>query len=99
MKASEVKGFLLLVKVTAVTFCVTLSASLAARQGSTTMAAFQICLQIWMATFLLADGLAVAGQAIIASAFARRDYNMVIASASRVLQLGLILGLLLSFLY
>jgi Na+-driven multidrug efflux pump len=55
-------GFLLLVKVTAVTFCVTLSASLAARQGSTTMAAFQICLQIWMATSLLADGLAVAGQ-------------------------------------
>ncbi|PNX92143.1 MATE efflux family protein 1-like, partial [Trifolium pratense] len=91
-------GFLLLVKVTAVTFCVTLSASLAAREGSTTMAAFQICLQIWMATSLLADGLAVAGQAIIASAFARRDYNMVIASASRVLQLGLILGLLLSFL-
>ncbi|GAU33412.1 hypothetical protein TSUD_21050 [Trifolium subterraneum] len=91
-------GFLLLIKVTAVTFCVTLSASLAARQGSTTMAAFQICLQIWMATSLLADGLAVAGQAIIASAFARRDYDMVVASASRVLQLGLILGLLLSFL-
>ncbi|KAK2452914.1 MATE efflux family protein [Trifolium repens] len=76
------------------------------------MAAFQICLQIWMATSLLADGLAVAGQvrkilfiniticfqAIIASAFARRDYNMIVASASRVLQLGLILGLLLSFL-
>jgi len=41
---------------------VTLSASLAARKGSTTMAAFQICLQIWMATSLLADGLAVAGQ-------------------------------------
>ncbi|MCI34214.1 MATE efflux family protein 1-like, partial [Trifolium medium] len=44
------------------------------------------CLQIWMATSLLADGLAVAGQAVIASALARRDYNMVIASASRVLQ-------------
>ncbi|XP_061357935.1 protein DETOXIFICATION 42-like [Gastrolobium bilobum] len=91
-------GFLLLVKVAAVTFCVTLSASLAARQGPTTMAAFQICLQIWMATSLLADGLAVAGQAIIASAFARMDYNKVITSASRVLQLGLILGLVLSIL-
>ncbi|KAG5052256.1 hypothetical protein JHK87_004454 [Glycine soja] len=55
-------GFLLLIKVASVTFCVTLSASLAARKGSTTMAAFQICLQIWMATSLLADGLAVAGQ-------------------------------------
>ncbi|RDY02828.1 Protein DETOXIFICATION 42, partial [Mucuna pruriens] len=91
-------GFLLLIKVAAVTFCVTLSASLAARKGSTTMAAFQICLQIWMATSLLADGLAVAGQAIIASAFAKKDYKKVITSASRVLQLGLILGLLLSVL-
>ncbi|KAK7392859.1 hypothetical protein VNO78_21309 [Psophocarpus tetragonolobus] len=91
-------GFLLLIKVAAVTFCVTLAASLAARKGSTTMAAFQICLQIWMATSLLADGLAVAGQALIASAFARNDYKKVIASASRVLQLGLILGLVLSFL-
>ncbi|XP_057425319.1 protein DETOXIFICATION 42-like isoform X2 [Lotus japonicus] len=91
-------GFLLMIKVVAVTSCVTLSASLAARQGSTVMAAFQICLQIWMATSLLTDGLAVAGQAIIASAFARRDYSKVISSTSRVLQLGLILGLVLSFL-
>lgn len=44
------------------TFCVTLAASLAARQGPTSMAAFQVCLQIWLATSLLADGLAVAGQ-------------------------------------
>ncbi|OIV90425.1 hypothetical protein TanjilG_25029 [Lupinus angustifolius] len=88
---------LLLVKVAAATSCVTLSASLAARQGPTTMAAFQICLQIWMATSLLADGLAVAGQAILASAFARRDYSKVMTSASRLLQIGLILGLVLSF--
>lgn len=46
------------------TFCVTLAASLAARQGSTSMAAFQVCLQVWLATSLLADGLAVAGQVI-----------------------------------
>jgi len=55
-------GLLLLMRVVAVTFCVTLSASLAARQGSTSMAAFQVCLQVWLATSLLADGLAVAGQ-------------------------------------
>lgn len=59
---SLVVGFLSLVRVSAVTFCVTLAASIAAGQGSTAMAAFQICLQIWMATSLLADGLAVAGQ-------------------------------------
>nr|DAD29780.1 TPA_asm: hypothetical protein HUJ06_031248 [Nelumbo nucifera] len=35
---------------------------MAARHGSTSMAAFQVCLQIWLATSLVADGLAVAGQ-------------------------------------
>lgn len=57
-------GVLLLTRVMAVTFCVTLAASLAARLGSTEMAAFQVCLQVWLATSLLADGLAVAGQVI-----------------------------------
>ncbi|KAJ4978570.1 hypothetical protein NE237_009350 [Protea cynaroides] len=89
-------GCLLLVRVIAVTFCVTLAASMAARLGSTPMAAFQVCLQVWLATSLLADGLAVAGQAILASAFAKRDYSKATATASRVLQLGFVLGLVLS---
>lgn len=89
-------GFLLLLRVIAATFCVTLAASLAARHGSTSMAAFQICLQIWLATSLLADGLAVAGQAILAIAFARKDHEKAMIAASRVLQLGLALGILLS---
>ncbi|KAL6857273.1 hypothetical protein ACP4OV_018655 [Aristida adscensionis] len=91
-------GFLLLARVIAATCCVTLSASMAARLGSTPMAAFQICLQIWLACSLLADGLAFAGQAILASAFARKDYSKAIATASRVLQLAFILGLILSIL-
>jgi len=40
----------------------TLAASLAARLGSIPMAAFQPGLQIWLASSLLADGLAVAVQ-------------------------------------
>ncbi|XAR60374.1 hypothetical protein NMG60_11033720 [Bertholletia excelsa] len=89
-------GFLLLMRVIAVTFCVTLSASMAARQGPTPMAAFQVCLQVWLATSLLADGLAVAGQAIIASALARKDHDQAVATAARVLQLALFLGLMLA---
>ncbi|KAF7119314.1 hypothetical protein RHSIM_Rhsim13G0221400 [Rhododendron simsii] len=89
-------GFLLLMRVIAVTFCVTLAASMAARLGSTSMAAFQVCLQVWLATSLLADGLAVAGQAILASAFAKKDNDRAAASASRVLQLGLVLGFALA---
>ncbi|KAI9161997.1 hypothetical protein LWI28_022714 [Acer negundo] len=88
--------FLLMVRVIAVTFCVTIAASLAARQGSTPMAAFQVCLQIGLATSLLADGLAIAGQTILASAFAKKDYESAKTTAFRVLQLGLVLGLLLS---
>ncbi|XP_057433886.1 protein DETOXIFICATION 42-like [Lotus japonicus] len=90
-------GFLLLMRVIAVTFCVTLAASLAARQGATSMAAFQVCLQIWLTVSLLADGLAVAGQAILAGAFANNDYEKATATASRVLQMGVVLGLALAF--
>ncbi|KAK6928737.1 Multi antimicrobial extrusion protein [Dillenia turbinata] len=86
-------GFYLLARVIAATFCVTLAASLAARLGATPMAAFQICLQVWLTSSLLADGLAVAGQAILASAFAEKDYEKATAAATRVLQMGFILGL------
>lgn len=89
-------GCLLLFKVIASTSCMTLAASLAARLGTTPMAAFQICLQVWLATSLLADGLAVSGQAILASAFARNDFERATATASRTLQLGVVLGLFLS---
>lgn len=89
-------GFLLLARVVAVTFCVTLAASLAARHGPTIMAGFQICCQLWLATSLLADGLAVAGQAVLASAFAKNDHKKVVAATSRVLQLSVVLGVCLT---
>ncbi|KAL8123990.1 hypothetical protein AgCh_011839 [Apium graveolens] len=73
-------------QVIAATSCVTLAASLAARLGTTPMTAFQICLQVWMASSLLANSLAVAGQAIIARAFTEKDYQKKTAAASRVLQ-------------
>ncbi|PUZ53290.1 hypothetical protein GQ55_5G041400 [Panicum hallii var. hallii] len=88
-----IAGFLLLARVVAVTFCVTLAASLAARHGPTAMAAFQICSQVWLATSLLADGLAVAGQ--VSSSvlhFYWKDHYKVAATTARVLQLGVVLG-------
>ncbi|XP_010909110.1 protein DETOXIFICATION 42 [Elaeis guineensis] len=91
-------GFMLLGRVVAVTFCVTLGASLAAHHGPIIMAAFQICLQVWLATSLLADGLAVAGQAILATAFARGGYHKVVAATARVLQLSIVLGMALTLL-
>ncbi|KAJ4711626.1 Protein DETOXIFICATION [Melia azedarach] len=86
-------GFMLLARVIAATICVTLAASMAARLGSTPMAAFQICLQVWLTSSLLADGLAVAGQAILAGAFAEKNYKKATIAATRVLQMGFVLGL------
>ncbi|XP_054815954.1 protein DETOXIFICATION 43-like [Prosopis cineraria] len=91
-------GGLLLARVVAVTFCVTLAASLAARLGSIPMAAFQTCLQVWLTSSLLADGLAVAVQAILACSFAEKDYDKATSVATRVLQMGFVLGLGLSLL-
>ncbi|XP_027911998.1 protein DETOXIFICATION 43-like isoform X3 [Vigna unguiculata] len=89
-------GGLLLVRVVSVTFCMTLASSLAARLGSIPMAAFQPGLQIWLASSLLADGLAVAVQTILASSFAEKDYNKATAAATRTLQLSFLLGIGLS---
>ncbi|XP_057729106.1 protein DETOXIFICATION 43-like [Arachis stenosperma] len=89
-------GGLLLARVIAVTFCVTLAASLAARLGPIPMAAFQTCLQVWLTSSLLADGLAVAVQAILACGFAEKNFEKVTAAATRTLQMSFILGVALS---
>ena len=71
---------MLLARVIAATGCVTLAASLAARQGDTIMAAFQISNQVWMSTSLLADGLAVAGQVhiyIISYTFTKKNNKLI----------------------
>ncbi|KAI9116688.1 hypothetical protein K1719_012346 [Acacia pycnantha] len=89
-------GGLLLARVIAVTFCVTFAASLAARLGPISMAAFQTCLQVWMTSSLLSDGLAVAIQAILACSFAEKDYEKAKAAAVRVLQMSFVMGVGLS---
>ncbi|KAH1217568.1 Protein DETOXIFICATION 43 [Glycine max] len=89
-------GGLLMLRVIAVTFCVTLATSLAARLGSIPMAAFQTCLQVWLTSSLLADGLAVAVQAILACSFTEKDYKKATAAATRTLQMSFVLGVGLS---
>ncbi|TKY68144.1 MATE efflux family protein FRD3 [Spatholobus suberectus] len=89
-------GGLLMLRVVAVTFCVTLATSLVARLGTIPMAAFQTCLQVWLTSSLLADGLAVAVQAILACSFAEKDHNKTIAAATRTLQMSFVLGVGLS---
>ncbi|KAG4386178.1 hypothetical protein GLYMA_12G237433v4 [Glycine max] len=72
------------------------NASLASRLGSIPMAAFQTCLQVWLTSSLLADGLAVAVQSILACSFAEKDHKKTTAAATRTLQMSFVLGVGLS---
>lgn len=85
-------GGFLLGRTLASVMTVTLSTSMAARLGPLTMAAHQICLQVWLSVSLLIDAQAASGQALIASSFAKRDYARVKEITYCVLKTGLFTG-------
>ncbi|KAK1439239.1 hypothetical protein QVD17_05055 [Tagetes erecta] len=85
-------GGFLLGRTLAAVATVTLSTSMAARQGPISMAAHQICLQVWLSSSLLADAQASAGQALIASSFSERNYSRVKEITFYALKTGLITG-------
>ncbi|KAK9159192.1 hypothetical protein Scep_005766 [Stephania cephalantha] len=85
-------GGLLIGRTIAVLITMTLATSLAARQGPIPMAGHQICLQVWLALSLLTDALAIAGQALLSSAFTVGDYKRADDVIHRVLQIGLVTG-------
>lgn len=89
-------GGLLLGRTVALLATMTLATSMAARQGTTAMAAHQICMQVWLAASLLSDSVALAGQTLLASAFAKGDPKKVKATTFRVLQLGFALGVVMA---
>ncbi|XP_059063596.1 protein DETOXIFICATION 44, chloroplastic isoform X2 [Cryptomeria japonica] len=86
-------GGLLLGRTVAILVTMTLGTSMAARQGAIAMAAHQICIQVWLAVSLLTDSLALAGQALVASAVAKKDYKKAKVVAFRILKIGLGCGL------
>ncbi|KAI8019919.1 hypothetical protein LOK49_LG04G01329, partial [Camellia lanceoleosa] len=70
-------GGFLLGRTLAAIMTITLSTSMAARQGPLAMVAHQICLQVWLSVSLLADAQAASGQALITSYFSKGDYRTV----------------------
>ncbi|PWA77389.1 Multi antimicrobial extrusion protein [Artemisia annua] len=90
-------GGLLMSRSFAVLVTMTLSTSVAAREGPLPMAGHQICLQVWLALSLLTDALALAGQAILASSFSQRNYDEARKVIYRILQIGLAAGVGLAF--
>uniref|UniRef100_A0A0E0M467 Protein DETOXIFICATION n=1 Tax=Oryza punctata TaxID=4537 RepID=A0A0E0M467_ORYPU len=91
-------GGMLLGRTLSVLITMTLGTAMAARQGTIAMAAHQICLQIWLAVSLLSDALAVSAQALIASSFAKLDYEKVKEVTYYVLKTGLLVGAALALL-
>jgi Na+-driven multidrug efflux pump len=62
LKFEQFSGGLLIGRTIAVFLTLTLSTSLAAREGPVPMAGYEICLQVWLTISLLNDALALAGQ-------------------------------------
>ncbi|KAG0586183.1 hypothetical protein KC19_2G070900 [Ceratodon purpureus] len=91
-------GGYLLLRTMAILLVMTLATSMAARQGAIQMAGHQICLQVWLAASLLSDSIALAGQAIIATAFAKCEYKRVKEASFRILQIGFVFGVFIAVL-
>ncbi|CAD6258792.1 unnamed protein product [Miscanthus lutarioriparius] len=89
-------GGLLIGRTIAVLLTMTLSTSLAAREGPVPMAGHQLCLQVWLTISLLNDALALAGQALLASEYAKGNYKQARLVLYRVLQIGGVTGIALA---
>ncbi|XP_044484434.1 protein DETOXIFICATION 45, chloroplastic-like [Mangifera indica] len=92
-------GGFLLGRTLACVLTITLSTSMAARQGAIAMAAHQICLQVWLSMSLLADAQAASGQALIASYLAKGHYNTVKEITHFALKTGLFTGVCLALIF
>ncbi|KAK7287599.1 hypothetical protein RIF29_00880 [Crotalaria pallida] len=92
-------GGLLIGRTLAVFITMTLTTSVAAKQGPIPMAGHQICMKIWLSISLLTDALALAGQALLASNYSEGNYEQARVDGVviyRVLQIGLGAGITLS---
>ncbi|PUZ43396.1 hypothetical protein GQ55_8G005700 [Panicum hallii var. hallii] len=89
-------GGLLIGRTIAVLLTLTLSTSLAAREGPVPMAGYEICLQVWLTISLLNDALAIAGQALLASEYAKGNYKQARMVLYKILQVGGVTGVALA---
>lgn len=87
---------LLVLRTMASTATFALATALTARTDSAHAAAHQICLQLWLASSLLADSLAVAAQTLLARSIAARNSATSQLIAARVLKWGVLLGVVLA---
>jgi putative MATE family efflux protein len=89
---------LLILRTVAVTLTYAAATSAASNAGALPAAAHAICFQVWMASSLLADALAIAAQTLLASSLAAGEFLRARIIALRSVTLSLGLGAVLSVL-
>ena len=85
----------LIVRTGALLAAITLATALAARMGTVTLGSWQIASQIFLLLSLTLDSLAIAAQALVARHLGARDDASARRVSSRLLELGLLVGLAL----
>jgi len=88
-------GFLIL-RTVSITISYAVATAMVARAGSLSTASHQICFQIWLASSLLSDSLAVAAQSLMARCIGAEDLGAADRVAKRTSSIALVLGLFLS---
>jgi len=84
-------GFLML-RTAAITVTYAVATSLAAQAGPAAAACHQVCFQLWLASSLLADSLAVASQTMLATRIAAKDTSASEVVIKRTVTLAAALG-------
>ena len=85
----------LLVRTAALVGTMTLATAVAARVGTTAVAAHQVAAQLWLFLALVVDALAVAGQALVSKHLGAGDRAAARGVSNRLLQWGIVVGILL----
>ncbi|KAF6252887.1 hypothetical protein COO60DRAFT_491198 [Scenedesmus sp. NREL 46B-D3] len=90
-------GYLVL-RTAAITFTYAIATGLTARAGPAAAACHQVCFQLWLASSLMADSLAVACQTMLAKSLAARDTSTAQRVVQRCVSMASLLGCLLALL-
>jgi Na+-driven multidrug efflux pump len=88
----------LAVRTGALVLTITASTSVAARVGTSTLAAHQIALQVEVFLALVVDALAIAAQAMVGTLLGAGDHDEVRATSARLLDMGWLVGVGLALL-
>lgn len=86
-------GVLITVRTGILLFAFAVAARAATRIGTEEIAAYQVVLQVWLISAMVADSLAIAGQAMVGSAAGSADGDGVRALSGRLAVMGLIVGM------